>query len=272
MIDRRQPLIDGFDGPLDSRWEVTQIGGAAVTAAGALTMTCGPTAAGSYTNAQLCDYRADSYHFLWAPPLRLTVVARASAPADELRGTAGFGFWNHPFSPDARRMRLPRALWFFFASPPSQMALAYGVPGFGWKAATLDATRRSAWALLAASGPLALLNQFPPLYRRLWPRAQRLMAISERLLAGTLLAETHTYEIDWRRDGATFRIDGAVVHEAPDAPRGAMGFITWIDNQYAVVTPRGRLGFGLVPVERPQSLTVERLEMTPYAGGGKRRI
>ena len=85
------------------------------------------------------------------------------------------------------------------------------------------------------------------------------MAISERLLDGALLAETHAYTIDWRRAGATFAVDGAVVHEAPDAPRGAMGFITWIDNQYAVVTPKGRLGFGLVPVERPQSLTIERV-------------
>ncbi len=259
MTDPRLPLDDAFDGPFDPRWEVTQIGGGTVTSGGGLTMTVGPTTAERYTNAQICDYRYDSYRFAWTPPLHLTVVARASAPAADLRGTAGFGFWNHPFSPDAKRIHLPRALWFFFASPPSNMALAYDVPGYGWKAATLDATRRSAWAVMASAGPLALLNRVPSLYRRLWPRAQRRMAISERPLDGALLAETHTYVIDWRLDGATFSIDGAVVHEAPDAPRGPMGFITWIDNQYAVVTPTGRLGFGLVPVAHPQSLTIERV-------------
>jgi hypothetical protein len=38
---------------------------------------------------------------------------------------------------------LPRAIWFFYASPPSHMDLALDVPGYGWKAAMIDAT---SWA------------------------------------------------------------------------------------------------------------------------------
>ena len=88
-----------------------------------------------YVNAQISDYPP----FRWRPPLRLTVTAQASSAA--LRGTAGFGFWNHPFSPVGWSLRLPQAIWFFFGSPPNNMALAQGVPGYGWKAATISANR-----------------------------------------------------------------------------------------------------------------------------------
>ena len=119
----------------------------------------------------------------------MTVTAWASAPADQLRGTAGFGFWNHPFSPDVRRLpRLPRAIWFFFAAPPSNMALAYGVPGFGWKAATIDATRPGALALAPFGLPAILLMRRESLYAKLWRVIQRRLNIGEHLLANALLA------------------------------------------------------------------------------------
>ena len=35
-----------------------------------------------------------------------------------------------------------------------------------------------------------------------------------------LLAERHTYTLDWRQDGAIFAVDGAAVLETPYAPRG----------------------------------------------------
>ena len=41
---------------------------------------------------------------------------------------------------------LPRAIWFFYGSLPSNMSLALDVPGYGWKAATIDALRPSALA------------------------------------------------------------------------------------------------------------------------------
>ncbi|MEP7293095.1 MAG: hypothetical protein ABI835_15035, partial [Chloroflexota bacterium] len=225
---------------------------------GGLSMTIQP--AQSYSNAQIADYSYARFDFRWKPPLRLTVTAWASGGAETLRGTAGFGFWNHPFSPDARRLpRLPQAIWWFFAAPPSHMALAYDVPGHGWKAATLDAARPAAWALAPLALPAALLMRAPRIYKRLYPAIQRRLRIGERLLDDRLLAERHSYTIEWRQEHAVFAVDGAVVLETPFAPRGAAGFVAWIDNQYAVVTPQGRLGFGIVPVERAQSLVLERI-------------
>jgi hypothetical protein len=195
----------------------------------------------------------------------MTVTAWAASPVDHLRGTAGFGFWNHPFSPDSRRLRLPQAIWFFFAAPPSDMRLARGVPGHGWKAATIDAARSAAAALAPLAIPAALLMRIPALYARLYPRIQQALKIDETLLDPALLAARHTYTLDWRRDGATFAVDGDVALETPHSPRGPAGFVAWIDNQYAVVTPQGNLRFGVVPVEQEQSLVLEHVVIEPLA-------
>ncbi len=179
----------------------------------------------------------------WRPPLRLTVRARSSHPADRLRGTAGFGFWNHPLG--AGLPRLPRALWFFYSAPPSNMALALGVPGPGWKAATFDATRARFYALLPFALPGFALMRIPALYRALWPIGQRALGVSETIVPVDMVG-WHSYTLEWRKDGADFYVDGVHLHHAPDAPRGPLGFIVWLDNQCAVVTPQGRFGHGYV--------------------------
>ncbi len=242
---------------MSAAWHVTRTGqGEVVPEAGRLRLTDHPTPDGTYTNAQISDYDYATFNLRWSPPLRMAVTAHASAPAG-LRGTAGFGFWNHPLSPG--RVRLPRAIWYFFGSPPGGLNLAYGVPGPGWKAATVDLTRPRALALAPLALPVVLLNQLPPLYRRIWPRLQRILSISEHALDVALLAETHTYSIDWRRQGATFSVDGAVVHEAPISPGGGVGFIAWIDNQYMRVSPRGQFAWGLLPLAQPQSLLLDEV-------------
>ena len=120
-----------------------------------------------YTNAQIDDYYGLPRHrFPWNPPLKLTVRARFSHTAEELRGTSGFGFWNDPLLMTQRRLpALPRAVWFFYASEPSDMKLDIKVPGCGWKAASIDAVRANAlaWAPLAPV-VIPLMNS-PTLYR-----------------------------------------------------------------------------------------------------------
>lgn len=206
----------------------------------------------AYHNAQISSYRQrrDIHQH---PPLRMTVRARAEG---EMHGTAGFGFWNHPFAPNERVYRLPRAAWFFFGSPPNNMALAHGVAGHGWKCATFDALRWSFLALTPAAPVGFLLMRFPAFYRRLWPIGQAALGVSEHALDTSLLHEDHDYGLDWLPDRVIFRIDGEIVHETDRSPGGPLGFIAWIDNQYAIVTPQGRFGFGLVTVPSDQSLVL----------------
>ncbi len=173
-----------------------EINGGAVeyhAAAGTARMTVSPLAAGRYTNAQLDDYHDLSGRLprrrpmTSAPPLRLSLRARASHPAPT--GTLGFGFWNEPFSLTGSVLAAPRVIWFFYASPPSDMALVPGVPGRGWKAATLTTGR---WpTLLLAPGALSaiLLTRLPGLGRPVMNLARRFIQAHEAPLADIALDE-----------------------------------------------------------------------------------
>ncbi len=217
-----------------------------------------------YSDAQIDDYqRMPRRRFPWRPPLWLAVRARFSHPVGKLRGTAGFGFWNDPFLMTGGRMpTLPRALWFFYASPPSNMKLDLRTPGHGWKAATIDALRPAA-LLLAHIAPLAVLpmNLRSP-YRALWPPIQRALNVREATVEAKM-TEWHTYVIEWGTERVCFSVDEEPVLEDAPSPQGPLGFVMWLDNQYMVVTPWGRLGWGLLDVPGRQWMEVDRLAIEP---------
>ncbi len=198
---------------------------------------------------------------MWQPPLRLTLRARFSHPAETLRGTAGFGFWNDPLMMTGKRsLALPQAIWFFFSSPPSNMKLDEHTPGPGWKAATIDAGRWPFLALLPTA-PLAVpLMNIGGLYRTCWPLGQRAIGVSEALLPIAMTA-WHTYQLDWQVGAAHFRVDGQTVLACRTAPRGPLGFVAWLDNQYMVVTPWGKFGAGLVDAPGEQWLDIGQIEL-----------
>jgi hypothetical protein len=213
-----------------------------------------------YSDAQLDDRLIDpARSLIHRPPLRLTIRARFSSTT--LAGTAGFGFWNHPLLAPDNPVPLPRAIWFFFASPPSHMDLALDVPGYGWKAAMIDATKWGALALAPFALPMVLLNRSERWYRRAWPFVQRNLTIEEKQLSLELLPEWHTYVIEWDSDHARFAVDDRIVLETDRAPQGPMCFVAWIDNRLAVVTPTGSIQFGLFDVNQPQWLEIE--DLTP---------
>ncbi len=214
-------------------------------------------ASGGYHNAQISTYqhRRDFQH---RPPLTLTLRAHATG---RLYGTAGFGFWNHPYAPGQIGFRLPKAAWFFYSAPPNDMPLARDVPGSGWKAATFDATRPAFLALLPTAPIGFLLMRSKPLYRRLWPIAQAAIGVSEHLLPAESLYVPHTYGLHWAAERVAFMVDGVVIHESPFSPRGALGCIAWADNQYAIVTPQGRFGFGMVECPEAGTLILEDIHL-----------
>jgi len=250
-----------FDFFTDSliEWVVTEQGTGRVSAAeNGARLTVSPGV--GYHNAQITDYRYGEYAFKWNAPLTLTVIAHASRP--DLVGTAGFGLWNHPLSPDARRFpRLPAAAWFFFGAPPHDLRVGFDSPGNGWKAQTIDAAHARSAALAPIALPLMLAMKIPTLYRRIYPRIQNTLKVSETVLPADLLREAHTYQLEWRTDGCIFRVDGAVVLETPHTPTGKLGLIAWIDNQYMVATPQGHFKWGIVPLEREQSLILREIQV-----------
>lgn len=228
-------------------WHATQVGGGRlVLLDDGLRLLMAGARRDTYSDVQIDDYAGLARRrFPWQPPLRMTVRARA---AGRLAGTVGFGFWNNPFSPLGGTPALPAALWFFFGSPRSDMPLALGVSGHGWKAACIDATRPSALAWAPLTLPVLLANRVPALYRRIWPHVQHSLRIAE---ASIIAPDQHwrEYMIEWRVNGACFLVDGALVLETDRPPRGPLGFVAWVDNQWMVATPRGRFGWGLLQAE-----------------------
>jgi hypothetical protein len=215
-----------------------------------------------YTDAQIDDYaglRRGS--FRWKAPLSLTVRARFSHEAGRLRGTAGFGFWNDPFAMSGKRIpALPRAVWFFYASPESNMKLALDTPGHGWKAATLDAIRLPFFAL-APLTPLAVpLMNIKPLYRAVWPLGQKAIGVREAEIDAPM-TEWHTYHLEWGLEHTRFTIDDQPVLEDAASPHGRLGFVMWLDNQAMTITPWGRVGWGTLEVTEPQWMEIDTLRI-----------
>ena len=259
---------------LSQNWTQTCLGGGQLSLRNAiLYMEAAATQQGQYIDAQIDDYGTLARSaFPWRPPLHMEVRSRASLPAatpdstaesvNMLRGTAGFGFWNYPFSVRGDVLMLPESIWFFYASPPSNMALVPGIPGWGWKAQVVHSMRVEA---LAALVPTALTTVWSRVTGNTQPASrwlQRLSGTSEALLP-VAMDEWHTYSLEWRASEATFWVDGELMLSVPRPPTRPLGFVAWLDNQYAVVTPRGVLRFGTVSCDAQwlaiDSIKIERL-------------
>lgn len=268
-------IFDDFlQSDLHSRWTTTGIGGGTVSlTVSTLHMAMPSAQEGRYTDAQIDDYagRVRS-QFPWQPPLRMEVRARASHPAatastpststtSYLHGTAGFGFWNYPFSVRGDILMLPEAIWFFYASPPSNMALVPNIPGWGWKAQVVHSMSLES---LAALVPTALSAGWARVTGQGQPAAHwlhRLSGASEALINADI-TEWHTYILEWRPYEARFWVNEQLILTVPNPPKRPLGFVAWLDNQYAVATPRGELRFGTVS-SGPQWLALDSIKIEP---------
>lgn len=249
-------------------------GGGVENADGVWRLLLPPQDGARYANAQIDDYgcAAARFAFVHRPPTTLRIRARFSHRFEELHGTAGFGWWNHPLAPGGGVA--PRSLWFFHGSRESDLQFVRGAPGCGFKAALLDALPvLPAWRLpgaLQTGGIGAQANDAPGAtdHAAAWLlRRRRLVALGVRAVQRIAHAREqvldldatrwHDYDIDWRVDSATWRVDGREVFRAARPPRGPLGFVAWIDNYRATFTRDGCFRFDMCASPHEQWMEFE---------------
>lgn len=231
-----------------------------------LRLSIPPGLAGTYRLAQEDDYHhLPRARFPWMPPLCLTLEARASHA--EIPGTWGFGFWNDPFfavglgfGGAARWLpALPNVAWFFCASPPNHLTLRDDLPGRGLVAAVFSSPRLPS-ALLALGMPALPLLLCRPAARAL-RRLARAVVQEDGVLLNVDPTKWHQYRLEWAGSGVRFAVDSQTVLETAVSPRGPLGLVLWVDNQFAAFRPEGRWAFGTLACEVEAWLEVASLSI-----------
>ncbi len=219
-----------------------------------------PGGAKSYRLAQLDDQAGKRRRdYLWTPPLRLELRARASMQSGP--GTWGFGFWNDPygfsFGPGETFPRfpaLPQALWFFCASPRCYLSFRDDKPANGLYAQVLHGTGLSSKLVGAALAlPVA-------------PRTSRRLLQTAILEDGAAIVvdprSWHAYRMDWTTTGSSLEVDGSSVLRTTISPKAPLGLVIWIDNQYAAFDPAGRIRWGVEANAQEQWLEIEDVRLS----------
>jgi len=217
------------------------------TTRGCLRLPPGP--ANPYRLAQWDDYHnLARTKFSWRPPVTFSLRARSSHM--NIPGTWGFGLWNDPMSlslgfGSVRKLpALPNTAWFFFASPENCLSLRDDLPANGALAATFRAPNIP--TLLLAPGavfaPLFFIRPIARFFRWIASQIIRQDAVSHALDP----TEWHDYKFRWEANQVTFFVDNQVVLTTTISPRGPLGLVIWVDNQFAAWRPDGVMKWGLL--------------------------
>lgn len=223
-----------------------------------------PGEKGIYRLAQVGDDTGFSRDCLrWDQPVTLNLRARASAA--DIQGTWGFGFWNDPFSLSlgfgggSRRFpTLPNAAWFFFASPQNHLSFRNNLPANGFIAQTFQSPKIPTYLMsLGALGLPLLLWTW--LARRIRSSIRYLIA-EDSFHLNIDVTQWHPYTLEWGMDQVVFKA-GDRTFKTGIVPKGPLGFLIWIDNQYASFPPSGKLSYGTLTTSQPSWLEIKELSL-----------
>jgi hypothetical protein len=110
-----------------------------------------------------------------------------------------------------------------------------------------------------ALGAVALVQIRGP---RRWIMTRALaMAHADQRKLDVSIDEWHEYGLRWAGGAAAFDLDGETILTTHRPASGPLGFVAWIDNQYAVASPEKGLRFGVIPTDREQWLEIEGLHL-----------
>lgn len=243
-------IEDNFENGISPYWVRFAVGHANIeTEKGIARFIVEGTEEGQLSDAEIDDHRTvPRYKLPWTPPLRMSVRARMSHRAGEMLGTAGFGFWNDPFDWIGNVQVPPNAIWFFYASPQSDMAFAPNVRGHGWKVASLNAGRADPFTMAVGN----FVFRLPGMSKIVFRAAQARTNAHEKTLDDVALTDWHDYRIDLMSNEARFFVDGVEIFRAPNPPRVPLGFVAWVDNNFAVMGTGREFAFGRMAIAHKQ--------------------
>jgi hypothetical protein len=214
-----------------------------------------------------------------SPPFHPPIFAESNSASEEneagrkwgerggLPGTWGFGFWNDPFTISlglqgtSRRLPvLPNAAWFFHASSANHLSLQNHLPAQGFLAQSFSSPKIP--SLLLAPGLLA----FPLMFWKTsakWIRAMLGKIVREDAKRLELdVTQWHEYKLRWSLGHVEFGVDGVSVFETESSPKGPLGLVIWIDNQFAAFTPDGKIQAGTEENPAPAWMEIADLEIS----------
>lgn len=220
----------------------------------------------NYSLAQIDNYmHLPRRNFPLEPPISIMLGAKISSPS--ITGTWGFGLWNDPFSfgfggggMSKFLPVLPNAAWFFYGSRENALSLHDDQPGNGFHVKTFR-------SLLLPS--LASLLTLPILPLLFFPGGVRLL----RSLARVFIKEDgkqieinvnkwHAYRLSWGVSQTVFYVDDKPIFSTNLSPRGRLGTVIWIDNQFFHFDAHGKLGFGFLPIPENQWIQIRDLHIS----------
>jgi hypothetical protein len=91
------------------------------------------------------------------------------------------------------------------------------------------------------ASPLLLIKPISKWLRANWA-AKLIREEAKRLEVD--VAQWHTYRLRWGPQGVEFAVDGENILETEVSPKGPLGLVIWIDNQFMAWRPDGSLRMG----------------------------
>jgi hypothetical protein len=218
---------------------------------------------GKYRWAQFDDYLDKSRKkFAWQSPSHLSLDARCDNPHHQ--GTWGFGFWNDPFNTSlgvkgsVRRLPvLPNCAWFFFASKHNYLSFENNLPAQGFLAATFSSPIIPSifYAPTLPFLPFLINKHFAKFARHVLSHFVK----QDANLIDLDIKQWHTYKIDWQPHEVQFLIDDQMILSTLLSPKGKLGLVIWVDNQFAAFKPNGQIAFGTLAAKESTTLEIKNL-------------
>jgi hypothetical protein len=157
---------------------------------------------------------------------------------------------------------LPDATWFFHASPQNYLSLRDELPANGFLAATFSSNHVPA-ALLALASPMLALTLIPgaaQVIRRLLRRVIH----QDAALIQTNVMDWHEYMMEWDSVQVRISLDGAELLHTNIVPHRPLSLVIWVDNQYAALSPAGRLKYGTLPNPEPAWMELRDIKLLDH--------